>query len=211
MASRSHVIHDYRFGGSPTRSRREVWYPDEDPVVLPRSSSWSVSGGLIAAALTASALIAASVLSISYRDAPPQLAETPTAPLEREWQPDSQVAQANVVQALNHRALSVPSAVSVANLPLEADTPSDGGRVRSTPSRRESHQYPIDDSAPGAQERFPQPPQSKPLVPETPVLPVDLPQAPYPNPTMTPPEGVAPSDAAPETPTPELERENPYR
>jgi hypothetical protein len=34
---------------------------------------------------------------------------------------------------------------------------------------------------------------------------------PYPNPTTTPPDAIAPPDTAPQTPTPALDPENPYQ
>jgi hypothetical protein len=87
-----------------------------------------------------------------------------------------------------------------------------------------------DEAAPATQEGFPQSsvplstapqssvPQSSPslsapdrgraqdLVPELPATPEV-----YPNPTTTPPDGVAPPEATPEVPSPVLDPENPYR
>jgi hypothetical protein len=78
----------------------------------------------------------------------------------------------------------------------------------------------IDDSAPGVQEHLPgvaaEPPRDpsasaitdQPVRPGTPSA-ADT--APYPNPITTPPDAIAPPSTAPQTPTPVLNPDNPYR
>lgn len=214
MASRAHVIHDYSFHGDTPRQRRPVRFQTNDPVVLPRSSSWDINGGLILAALAATALVTAGTYAV-YNTAPPALAETPTAPLERDYQPDAEVAHANALKALSGPTLAAPDAPKpVSSLPLESqDTSSGSGTTTtatpsSTSSRSGDSEVIVNDSAPGAQDSFPQPSDNQSRL---------APSAPYPNPTMTPPEGIAPSEETPrdvapaDTSEPLPVRENPYR
>src|SRR5688572_6133511 len=68
----------------------------------------------------------------------------------------------------------------------------------------------IDDSWPGVQESLPQPVENReapsltqPMLPPDPIVPEkapQLPDAPYPNPTMTPPEMTEPSNGGLDTP-----------
>jgi hypothetical protein len=135
------------------------------------------------------------------------MAETPALPLEKSWEVDPAVTQANIAFALQGR----PGALAAA-APAPVITPEDLPAVTAKPvraremtadelERRErKNQVILDDAAPGFQESLPQPNlQTAPLVdpnlpdavmpkPETPVLP----DAPYPNPTTTPPEMVQP-------------------
>ena len=200
MASRAHVIHDFPLDDRP---RRYVRYRSDDPVVLPLSRSWGMTGALAAVALVAAGLAAASAYSV-FRSQPAALAETPLLPLERELSSDAELTHAHVIKALNGSAFAVrsieaPEATSASE--QETQTPS------AIPYR---HEPAIDDAAPGVQPQLPQP------TPPEQTAPIEAPYPermtpPYPNPNTTPPEGIAPPDVAPETPTPALDPENPYR
>lgn len=205
MASRAHVLHDYSFGKRPGRARREVWYGAEEPVTLPRAGLLRASGGPLLAGLTAAVLIAGSAYAVLYTP-PPAMAITPTTPLTREFVPDPQLARANVDNQLSGPAQGVPETDRL-GAPFAADEPLFSG------DRERGSEVLIDDSAPGAQQSFPQPSstQSDPsAAPPESVLPDTTPQAPYPDPTLTPPEGIAP-DTAPSAPSPGIDPENPYQ
>jgi hypothetical protein len=200
MASRAHVIPDYSFSNpqSQARPRRPViWYRD-DPVVVPRSSVWSAGGGVIVAAIAIGAIVAASAYS-AFRAEPPKLAETPVAPLEDTWQLDPLVQDAHVTNLLAGPTRAVPSLAA----PNDASAFDDEPFVSSRPD-----EVIIDDSAPGVQEHLPGVASEPPSTPSAPA--VEEPK-PYPNPTTTPPEAIAPPSTTPETPTPALDPENPYR
>lgn len=209
MVAKAHAVHDYSFAGVPARPRRQVWLQDDEPVVLPRGSSESRGGaGLIVSALLASVLVAGATYGV-YRTAPAELAETPTLPLIRTWEPDSTLIQASTLNALLGPALAVPAVEGVGN--AGSSEPMYLGDVPQPSSQ--SREVIIDDSAPGLQEALPQPVREQrsflpePLRPqETP--PSSSPQVPYPSPT-TPPEMVAPS-SSPEAPVIDLDQENPY-
>jgi hypothetical protein len=202
MASKAHVIPGYSFHNAGSRPRREVWYRSEDPVVLPRSSVWSVGGGLIIAAFAASALLVAGAYAVTHTETA-VLAETPMTPLEKDWTPSVDTTRANVTNVLSGPAFAAPSLATLAG-------GTDAAADMSSIVTDESHGYVIDDSAPGAQQRFPQSsPPSEPSLPQN-MSPAVMPPATYPNPTTTPPEGIAPPDATPRTPTPVTDPENPY-
>jgi len=207
MASRAHAAHHHSFGGAFSRPRRDVWPQGDDAVVLPRSSSSDASSVLLAAALAALGIVGASAYAVLY--APPAaLAETPLLPLTSATDGDAQLTSAHVLEALNSPAFAVPEpATAPASVNDESANPAAPAEPR--------HDYVIDDSAPGEQQRFPQPPLVAPLeapYPEPARPPSAEPTAPtYPDPTRTPPEGVAPPHAAPQIPTPALDPENPYR
>jgi hypothetical protein len=188
MASRAQVI-DYSFQGHVPRARRPLRFQTNDPVVLPRSREWDISGGLIAAALAATALVAGVTYAVYYT-APPTLAETPTLSLEREYQPNADLARTSALKALSGPAVAAPDAPHLMAEPLV--TPAAPSETSDVPNRSE---VVIDDAAPGAQDTFPQPVETQPMT---------TPAAPYPNPTITPPEAIAPA-AEPADP------ENPYR
>jgi len=184
MASRAHVIHDYSLVGAPERPRREVRFQTNDPVVLPRHHGTGITAGLIGAGAVAIALVAGATYAVYYTGLP-TLAETPALPVVSQWQPDQQVISARVANVLTGPAVAV--------------------RDLAIPGIADGYAEPqviVNDSAPGAQESFPQPAQ--PSLSTTPA-------APYPNPTTTPPDGLAPPDTSPETPTPALDPDNPYR
>lgn len=205
MASRAHVI-DYAFTHPQPRARRPVQYRNDavqyrnDPVIVPRSSVWRAGGGLIASALAIGAIVAASAYG-AYHTEPPPLAETPTAPLVSSWQLDSLVQDARVTNLLAGPAHAVPNVARPNDTSAFDDEP-----FISTPSGPADHVI-IDDSAPGVQEHLPG------VAPESPVVPSNPGVEPpaYPNPVTTPPEGIAPPNTAPQTPTPALDPENPYR
>jgi hypothetical protein len=185
MASRAQAI-DYSFQGRAPRPRRPLRFQTSDPVVIPRSRDWEISGGLIAAALAATALVAGATYAVYYT-APPALAETPALSLERDYEPNHDFARASAITALSGPAVAAPDAPHLMSEPLiTPETSSD------VPNRSEVM---IDDSAPGIQETLPQPVENQPTT---------TPAAPYPNPTTTPPEALAP------TPDP-ADPENPYR
>lgn len=217
MATRAHAAEDYSLRGAPERPRRQVWLRDEDydPVVLPRGRDRSISGVLIASAVLASALVGGGAYAV-YRSAPPELSETPTLPLQKNWEVDPAVTQANIAFALRGR----PAAPAAASVPPAASD--DAGmvappvtRAAPTPRKASGDEVRLDDSAPGFQESLPQPTDNAPAmpsavmpVPEVPILP-DSPDAPYPNPTTTPPELSAPP-AEDGSSSPPIDSENPY-
>jgi hypothetical protein len=193
MASRAHVIHDYPL---QPRQRRPLRFQTHDPVVLPRSRDWDINGGLIAAALAATALVAAATYAVFYTQ-PPQLNATPALSLERDYEVDPSFARVNALKALSGPVIAAPDRFN-ASLP-----PANDGLSTSSVGHESwsgSGEVMINDSAPGVQETLPQPDQ-----------PSAMPPATYPNPTSTPPDAIAPPDVQPETPTPVLDPENPYR
>ena len=192
MTSRAHV-YDYSFNDDARRPRRQLRFR-EDPIVLPKSSVWSTGGGLVAVALAAGALVVCSAYA-AYHAEPATLTDTLSLPLERDWQPQSTNVRAQVTNLLSGPALAVPSVASATpNHEFDTDTP-----IMSS----DAHEVTIDDSAPGAQSHFP---QATPI----PVAPDDR-RTVVPDPTTTPPDAIAPPNSAPETPTPVLDPENPYR
>jgi hypothetical protein len=195
MASRAHVIHDYSVPGPRARTHRQVW-DRNDPVVLPRSSVWSAGAGVIAAALTIGAIVAASAFA-GYHTDTPALSETPALLLADHWQPDSFVEQAHVTNLLAGPARAVPSLAAPNSSARLDDEP-----LVSSPA----HEMIIDDPTPGVQGQRPGVASRSPLVPDKP----GVVAPPYPNPTTTPPEAIAPPNASPQTPTPALDPENPY-
>ena len=206
MVARAHAVHDYSFAGAPPRPRRQVWVQDDEPVVLPRGRSESRSGAmLIVSALLAGVFVASATYAV-YRTAPPELAETPTLPFTRSWEPDADLTRASALNALLGPALAVPSVErALASEPM--------GLSEVTQPSSPSNEVTIDDSAPGLQESLPQSgSDSRSFTPE-PVRPPESPPspaAPYPNPTITPPEMVAPPSSTPEAPVIDLDQENPY-
>lgn len=195
MASKAHIINDYSFGNARHRPR-QLLFRRQDPVVLPRTSIWRAGGGAIATALAMGAIVVGSVYA-AYREPPPQLAETPAlAPLEN-WQPDASVGAARMTNLLQGPALSVPDKAApffAAEADAGEDVPSTSfvspSQSSSTePRSSESREVIIDDSKM-------YPPAATP--------------APYPNPTTTPPDAVAPP-ATNVTPPPATDAENPYR
>jgi hypothetical protein len=204
MASRAHVFPDHPFGRVPPRSpaprpRRDVWYRDreDDPIELPRSSLFRLGGGLLLALAAGAAIVAGSALASSHTGAP-SLSPTPALPLVRDWQPDADFTRANITNQLSGPALAVPDrgvptstdetdATDTAT-PMTSELPRSSAAPARAPSRDDII---LDD-------RVLNPPLSSPPVP-------------YPNPTTTPPDGIAPPDSAPQTPTPTLDPDNPYR
>jgi hypothetical protein len=202
MVARAHAVHDYSFAGAPVRPRRQVWLQDDEPVVLPRGRSESRAGAaLVISAILASVLVAGSTYAV-YRTAPPELAETPTAPFTMAWEPDAAVTQASTLNALLGPAMAVPGVEGPTTLSEPASTSDVPAQTGS------SREVIIDDSAPGVQQALPQPAPELGTVNAEP--PSSLPAAPYPNPTITPPEMVAPPSSTPEAPPVNLDAENPY-
>jgi hypothetical protein len=201
MASRAHVFPDYSFHGDAPRQRRPLRFQTNDPVILPRSRSWDISGGLIVAALAATALVAAGTYAVYYTE-PPRLAETPTASLERDYMPDADLARANALAALNGPAFAAPESFKpVADAP-ESGAPTSSEGMSTAPSFSGGSEVIINDGAPGAQDTFPQPSESQSKL---------APSPPYPNPTTTPPDAVAPPEPAVPDPADRSLEENPYR
>jgi hypothetical protein len=200
MASRAHVIHDYSFAKHPSRPRYRT---DDDPVVLPRSKS-DLSARSVFAALIASGLVVASSYAL-FSSPVPMLGETQAASLTRDWRPNPDVEGANVTNELSGPAMSVPSIATASNpADFESDTP--------IMSPAKPDEVIIDDSL---QLRSMPPVVDPTPIPEvqpapSPNAPTPQAQPPYPNPTTTPPDGIAP-DVSPATPTPPLDPQNPYR
>jgi hypothetical protein len=193
MASRAHVIHDLF---ADARPRRYVRYRSDDPVELPLSRSWGMGGAVAILALITAGVAAAGAYSVFHAAPTPALAETPLLPLERDLGSDAELTHAHIIKALNGPALAVRS--------IEAPETAGAGETFAPTSSAPRDDYVIDDAAPGVQPQLPKP------------APVEAPypehaSPPYPNPSTTPPEGIAPPDASPETPTPALDPENPYR
>jgi len=205
MASRAHVIHDYSYGRRSERPRRDVWYREEDPVVLPRASIWSSSGGLILAALAVGGLIAGSAYTAVHRPASePVLADTPTPPLVTpDFQLDPEIQRARVTNLLSGPAYAVTERGEAIAEP-DAAGASAAASPSSPPAFVAGKQHMnADDAGSRAHDASP----AAPKVPSTDTGASDLeglPRAPYPNPTITPPDGVAPPDTPPEAPTPVL-------
>lgn len=200
----AHVYHDHPFGRVPPRRRREVSFRDreEEPIVLPRSSLFRAGGGLLLALTAGAAIVAGSAYAAYHTDAP-ALLPTPTSPLSRGWQPDPDVTHAKVTNLLSGPALAAPErgAEASAGDAMTGDSPQ-GESLRSTSAGPSRAQSKSDDS-----------------ILEDGALAPSFPPVPYPNPTMTPPEGIAPPDSAPQAPTPDsapqaptpaLDPENPY-
>jgi len=122
MASKAHVTHDYSFGHAPTRSRRQLWLPLDEPIELPRKSLWSVGGGALITVLAMASLLVGSEYAASSRVAP-SLAETPALPLAETWQPDSSLAQARLTNLLKGPALAVPDQAVATNPTNTSEAP----------------------------------------------------------------------------------------
>jgi hypothetical protein len=189
MASRAHVIHDYAFGNGHARPRRQLQYRnDTDPVVVPRTNILQAGGGALATAFAMGALLLGSAYA-AYHQPAPQLQDTPALPVADTWQPDTLFAAAQLTNVLQGPLSAAPDKPGpfIAETSLEEDVQSSSSLAESRSS--ESREVIIDDS-----KMYP-PTQS----------------VPYPNPTTTPPDAVAPPATTPQTPTPALDPENPYR
>jgi hypothetical protein len=227
MAARAHAVHDYSSIGASERPRRQVWLRDEDydAVVLPRGHQGSISGALILSAVLASVLVGGAAYGVYVATTPAaaKMAETPAIPLDKSWQVDPAVTQANVAFALKGRPVAQTAAAAAAPILTPADLPALQSRQAELPASSLDGQHilrkevVLDDAAPGFQESLPQPNvQTAPLVdpklpeavmpkPEAPVLP----EPPYPNPTTTPPEMTQPPvDSG--LGTPKTDPQNPY-
>lgn len=206
MASRTHNFHDYSFGSAHSRPR-QVWYRREDPVELPRTSIWRAGGGAIATAVALGALVIGSAYA-AFRESPPQLLEaTPALPPVATWQPNATLSQAHVINALHGPAMSVPEQdATSAAIETESGAPSTSSELRSSELR--SSQSPPPESPSFAS---PPPESREVIIDDSKLYPPTSPPAPYPNPTTTPPDAVAPPVTGPATSTPPLDPENPYR
>jgi len=188
MATRAHAIPSYPFERDVSRRRRPVVFQTNDPVVLPRGRSWDINSGLIAAAAAATLLVAGATYAVYYTE-PSPLAETPSASLEREYVPDADFGRLNAMKALSGPQLAAPVAAPLESTSVAPPSSQSGAASMS----RDDHEVIINDSAPGVQDSLPQPAGSA---------------APYPSPTIAPPEVMAPVE---ESPSPSMETENPYR
>jgi hypothetical protein len=168
---------------------------------VPRSSVWSAGAGIIASALAIGAIVTASAFA-GFRPDSPTLSETPALPMLDHWQLDSLVEHANVTNLLAGPAHAVPSLDGPTNAARLDEEP-----IFSPPALSGSNQLSPAELSPEA--------SSDPSLPGTRTLPypgpATAPPLPYPNPTTTPPDAVAPPEASPQTPTPPLDPENPYR
>lgn len=196
MAARAHVIHDYVVATPRARARRQVRYAD-DPVVLPRSSVWSAGAGIIAAAVAIGAIVTASAFA-GFRPETPVLSETPALPMMDNWQPDSLVGQANVTNLLAGPAHAVPSHAGAHNTARLDEGPMFSEPALSSPAPLSPAELSLEPPLPGTR-TLPYP------------GPAESPSLPYPNPTTTPPDAIAPAESTPQTPSPALDPENPYR
>lgn len=212
MASRAHVIHDYSFPVAPARQRRAVWLHSDDEVVLPRSRPSSGAAALFVSALVASALTAGLAYAVYVSDVP-ALSVTEAAPLTRSFEADSSVTRANVTNQLSGPAYAVPSREGPITMPEDgwADVP--GGGDAMPPQSSSSSSSARDSTEPSLapapiQEQLP----SAPVMPDASDMKGPEINTPYPNPTTTPPDGIAPSPTP--TPTPQAAPtgfpENPY-
>jgi len=208
MASRAHAVRHYSIGNVATQPQRDVWYRREDPVVLPRSRGWSLDYRLVAAALAASALVTAATYALFYT-APPTVAETAELPFNGTWSLSTDTLEsAHVTRALSGPAFAardVPSAQQGAEPEVFFDEAAAAAEQQSSSNGMST-----------APELSPAPvqPLSPPEVYPKPSVPTDTPRdvtpAPYPNPTTTPPDAVAPPEMSP-LDAPKLDSENPYR
>jgi hypothetical protein len=197
MASKAHVIHDYSFGGARSLRRRQAWQLRDEPITLPKNSLWVAGFGAIATA-SATAAIVAGAAYVAFHVAPARLTETPTLAPAEAWQPDlAAVNQAGLVKLLQGPALAVPDQATL--LSENADETAAAAAATTSPDTREviiddTKLYPPDESR-----RYPgtAPPEQAPV--------------PYPNPTTTPPDAIAPPANSPTQPSPSLDPENPYR
>lgn len=197
MASRAHVIHDYSFGGARSLRRRQAWFLRDEPVTLPKNSFWVAGFGAIATVAATAAIVAGAAYA-AYHVAPASLTETPALAPTEIWQPDLAVVnQAGLVNLLQGPALAVPDKATPGLESIDetaaAATPFDTREVIIDDSKL----YPLDES-----KRYPRTAQP------------EQPPVPYPNPTTTPPDAIAPPappTMTPAEPAPSLDPENPYR
>ena len=204
MASRTHDFHDYSFGSAHSRPR-QIWYRREDPVELPRTSIWRAGGGALATAAAMGALVIGSAYAALRETPPPLREETPVLPAIEAWQPAATLSQAQVINLLQGPAMSVrEKAASSVATETERDVPSSSFEGSSSESRSSESRSSESPSfvAPPPESREVIIDDSK-MYPPTP--------APYPDPTTTPPDAVAPPVTGPSTSTPQLDSENPYQ
>lgn len=204
MAARAHV-QDHPFVSS--RPRRDVYFRREDPVVLPRSRGYTLDFRLIGAALAATALVTLGTYAV-FTSSAPALGPTQETSISREWVPDTQVGHAAALKALAGPALSTRSLAAPEGEPSEVTRESASALQAFPQSTVSESSAPLRSAEPSAAPRS-NPAESlrgQDLVPELPATP-EL----YPNPTSTPPDGVAPPEVTTDLPTPSLDTENPYR
>jgi len=182
MAYKAHVTHDYSLGDARTRPPRQVWLPLDEPIELPRIRIWRTGGGALVTVLTMASLVVGSAYAASRsRSVAPSLSETPTLPLADTWQLDPSFAQARLTNLLTGPALAAPDKTVVTNTTNTTEAPK---------NVTHAHEVVSDDSAP---------------------YPAETRAAPYPNPTTTPPDAMAPPTTDPRIPTPLLDADNPHR
>jgi hypothetical protein len=191
MASRAHHIQDH-FGHIGERPRRAVRYPGrEDPIELPGDRRGTFSGALLVSALIASSLVAGGVYAL-YAAGTSPLARTEAAPLVPSWHLNVEPVLAQNQALIAGPAHAVPS-------------------VESQPGPEQPTEAPV--VVGGDRGPAPVSPPTTPAVP--PAAEPDVTEAPrplpYPDPTTTPPDAIAPPDVGPQGPTPLLDPENPYR
>jgi|GEM_PF-4389877 len=208
MASKAHVLHDYSFGSAHSRPR-QLYYRREDPVELPRTSVWRAGGGALATAIAMGALVIGSVYAAFHEAPPPLMAETPALPPLENWQPDPNLSQAHVMNVLLGPALAVPDKpVALLGTDTAEDVPSttsESTPTATSPSTSTSSELPSFESrAPESREV---------IIDDSKMYPPAATPAPYPNPTTTPPDAIAPPQTQPGAtiPGPGLDPENPYR
>lgn len=211
MASRAHLIHQYPPSGA-LRPRREVWFrSDDEPVVLPRRRSSDVNFTLVAAGLAAAALTFGAAFAL-YGASAPVLAPSEPASITPSWTPDPEPVRATLVERLSGPAPAAPGLVQgvrdASDPPQQSSSLATGetgereltGDEASLLSKPPETSFTIErpvkpgelGAAPAGQR------------PEAPI------EAPYPNPTTTPPE-VMPQDAPSlPAPAPAREQDNPY-
>ena len=207
MASRTHDFHDYSFGSAHSRPR-QIWYRREDPVELPRTSIWRAGGGAIATAAAMGALMIGGAYAALREAPPPLLEETPALPPIEVWQPAATLSQAHVINVVQGPAMSVPEKTG-ASVASETETEAD---VPSASFEAPSSQSPSFESPSSQSPSLAPPPSSasrEVIIDDSKTYPAT--PAPYPNPTSTPPDAVAPPVADTPASTPPLDTENPYR
>jgi hypothetical protein len=109
MASNAHAFHPDPYD----RQRRPLRFQIADPTE-PRTPGSGVNRGLIAAAAAAALMVAGATYAVYYNE-PAPLAETQAAPLEREYQPLVDFAQANASKALSGSVASAPATTEPVN------------------------------------------------------------------------------------------------
>jgi hypothetical protein len=158
------------------------------------------------------ALVIGSAYAALRETPPPLREETPVLPAIEAWQPAATLSQAQVINVLQGPAMAVrEKAASSVAIETEKDVPSSSLEGPSSESRSSASRSYESRSSESPSFVAPPPESREVIIDDSKMYPPTTAPTPYPDPTTTPPDAVAPPGAGPSTSTPQLDSENPYQ